>query len=275
VVDAAFILPDDHPLKPYFTWGVNACMEAMTEQLVKSGRRVHSPPGGVFRCSGRAHWINAKRCSAWQYAWVVWSLGNAVDKGFAAAEAVRDWAAGYIVGFYISDDEFTAPDGKVYRYDPRDAIPYSTATELLETKVVPKEVTITDKDGTTRKKTVQDIKVIGTIRFLENYGEIWYYTKLNADNAYHDGTGVMTRPDAYGTWPLREQGWGHGMVWNHVKLRQEKGYGWHRYGAWVGLVSALEGGVPGARKAWQVMTALAAKKAIYGYEMVPRLDHAP
>jgi hypothetical protein len=34
------------------------------------------------------------RCSTWMYAWVVWTLGNAADKGFDNAPAVRDWAAG-------------------------------------------------------------------------------------------------------------------------------------------------------------------------------------
>ncbi len=257
VVDAAFILPDGHPLLACFTWGVTDCMRQMTRQLVESGRKVHSPPGGVFRCSGRANWVNAKRCSAWQYAWVVWSLGNTADKGFAEAEAVRDWAADYIVGFYTSTDEFKAPDGETYRYDPRDAMPYSTATQLLDTKVV-------TKNG---ERTVQ---AVGTGKFLENYGAIWYYTKLNEDNSFHDPAGLTTAPDANGHWPLRAKGWGHGMTYNTFKKRQERWWAWHRYGAWVGIVSAVEGDVARAREAWKIMTRLASKKAIYGYEMVPR-----
>jgi hypothetical protein len=190
---------------------------------------------------------------------VVWSLGNAADKGFPGAEAVRDWAAEYIVGFYTSRDEFRGPDGKIYRYDPRDAIPYSTATEVLKAEVV---------DGGDGKMQIKLLD--GKGRFIENYGEIWYYTKLNVDNSYHDNRGLTTSPDSSGNWPLRERGWGHGMTWNSYQGRQERWWGWHRYGAWVGLVSALEGGVPGAREAWDVMRSLAAKEAIYGYEMVPR-----
>jgi len=262
VVDAAFVLPGDHPLRAYFAWGVNDCMGQMTDRLVKSGRRVHSPLHGNFRSSGRAGWVNAKHCSAWQYAWVVWSLGNAADKGFAKARAVRHWAAEYIVGLYTSDDEFKRPDGKVYRYDPRDAMAYSTATELVETEVV------TDAKG------VRRVKVTGPGRRLENYGEVWYYTKLNVDNSYHEPAGLLTKPDADGQWPLRDRGWGHGMTWNSFHRRQERWWGWHRYGAWVALVSALEGGVPGARKAWDVMRSLAGKDGIYGYEMVPRTPPA-
>jgi hypothetical protein len=258
VVDAAYILPDDHPLLPYFTWSVNDCMDQMTRRLVRSGRRVHSPIGGVFRCSGRADWVNAKRCSAWQCAWAVWSLGNAADKGFVKAEAVRDWAAAYIVGFYASDDEFTAPDGKTYRYDPRDAMPYSTATQLLETAVV------TDEDG--RKR----IRVLGEGDYLENYGAIWYYTKLNEDNSFTYTQEPSTRPDANGNWPLRKAGWGRGLAYMPATGETRKAWGWHRYGAWVGLVVALEAGVPKAQEAWDTMRRLASEDAIYGYEMTPR-----
>ena len=258
VVDAAFILPDDHPLVPCFAWGVNDCMDQMTRQLVQSDRKVHSPPGSVFRSSGRTNWVNAKRCSAWQVAWVAWSLGNAVDKGFVKAEAVRDWAAEYIVGFYTSDDEFQAPDGKTYRYDPKDAMPYSTATQLVKTEVV------TDKDGKKR------IKVLGDGPVLDNYGAVWYYTKVNEDNSYHDPNGLATQPDAAGQWPTRAAGWGHGMTYNAVTQKQERQYNWHRYGAWVALVSALEGNVPKADEAWNVMRPMAGTKGIYGYEMVPR-----
>ncbi len=260
VVDAAYVLPDDHPLLSYFTWGVNDCMDRMTEQLVNSGRRVHSPIGGVFRCSGRADWVSAKRCSAWQYAWVVWSLGNTADKGFGEkARPVRDWAAEYIVGLYTSDDEFTAPDGKTYRYDPRDAMTYSTATQLVVAEAV------TGSNG------IKTFRALRDGPFLENYGAIWYYTKLNEDNSFDYNKGPTTQPDADGNWPLRETGWGHGQAYSPSTGETRKAWGWHRYGAWVGMVTALEADVPNARQAWQTMTSMAGP-ATYGYEMVPRVE---
>ncbi|HET6429388.1 MAG TPA: hypothetical protein VFJ30_13310 [Phycisphaerae bacterium] len=259
VVDAAFILPDGDPLKDYFAWGVNDCMDQMNKRMVQSGRRVHAPPAGNFTSSGRPHWVNAKHCSVWQYSWVVWSLGNAVDKGFAKAAPVRDWTAEYIVGFYTSDDEFKAPDGKTYRYDPRDAVAYSTAIEVVKTEVV------TGPDG---KKTVKMVEGAG--RPLENYGEIWYYTKLNVDNSFHDNTGLVTAPDAKGNWPLREKGWGAGMTWNAYAGKQERWWAWHRYGSWVALVTAVEADVPKAKEAWKIMTSLTGKDGEYGYEMIPR-----
>ena len=67
VVDAAFVLPDGHPRLAYFTKGIHKCIDEMTQTLVKSSRRVHSPIVGVFQCSGRQNWVNATRCSAWMY----------------------------------------------------------------------------------------------------------------------------------------------------------------------------------------------------------------
>ena len=65
----------------------------------------------------------------------------------------------------------------------------------------------------------------------ESYGEMWYYTKLNEDNAWSQATGGPPEPDAQGHWPLRENG-GHGFAWDVSRQQQTRQYGWHRYGAW-------------------------------------------
>ena len=111
--------------------------------------------------------------------------------------------------------------------------------------------------------------MVRKIKDLENYGEIWYYTKMNEDNAFVYDKGPSTRPDAQGNWPLREEGWGHGHAFSAVDGRTYRWWAWHRYGAWVGLVAALEGGMPNADEAWNVMTSLAGP-AQYGFELVPR-----
>lgn len=260
VADAAFILPDDHPLRGYFEEGVNRCMDEMTEGLVRSGRRVHSAPEGSWQGSGRLYWVNARYGSAWQYAWVVWALGNAVDKGFPKATVVRDWAAEYVVGLYTSDDAYTAPDGTVYRYDPRDAMTYSTAIERLETRI---------ETNAAGRRTVSIVRNLGPI---ENYGEVWYLTKMNEDNAWSLPAGPTTSPGTDGSWPLRPDGWGHGRTWDPVKAESRPSYGWHRYGAWPGLVTAVEANVPRALDAWRIMTELAGTSGEYDMEMVPRRD---
>jgi hypothetical protein len=45
---------------------------------------------------------------------------------------------------------------------------------------------------------------------------------------------------------------------------------WHRYGAWVGLVSALNGEAEGADEAWDVMVRLAGAGSQHGFDMQPR-----
>lgn len=253
VADAAFLLPTTDPLQGYYTREVRAYLKRYEEGYMHRGRKLHYGPDVTYS-SGRMRWINATFCSTWQYAWLVWSFHNAVDRGFPEAAKIRDWTGEYIVGFYTSDDEFTGPDGKVYRYDPRDAMCYSTPTALLETKIVTKG---------DRREIVPGRR----IRNIDNYGEVWYYTKLNEDNAWSSATGgLKTSPDADGNWPLKEAGgWGHG---------NKKSRGWHRYGGWIGIVSALEANVPNARRAYETMYKLAGPtdpRDPCPIEMVPRI----
>ncbi|MHC4404760.1 MAG: hypothetical protein ACYTG0_34345 [Planctomycetota bacterium] len=267
VVDAAFILPDDHPLVGYFSDGVSRCLDEMTDGLVKSSRRVHCPTTGNFQCSGRQNWVNAMRCSAWMYAWVVWALGNAADKGFEKAPAVRDWAAEYIVGLYTSEDEFLAPDGKTYRYDPRDAMPYSTAIATLKTKVVDKQVPAGDGAGT---KTVKSVEVVDwEPQYSDNYGAVWYYTKLNVDNGWYDERGPDRLPDENGVWPLLSDGFGGGMMYWAYDRKQRPHFNYHLQ-AMTGLAVAVEAGVPGAQEAWKRMMELGGRQGEYGIQIVPR-----
>ncbi len=271
VVDAAFILPDDHPLVGYFTDGVNKCLDEMTDGLVKSGRQVHCPPAGVFQCSGRQNWVNAMRCSTWMYSWVVWALGNAADKGFDNAPPVRDWAAEYIVGLYTSEDEFKAPDGNVYRYDPRDAMPYSTAIARLETKVIDRKVTVTDKSGNKSTKTVKGLEVVDwESKYLDNYGAIWYYTKQNVDNGWYNERGLERLPDENGVWPLLETGFGGGMMYWAYDRKIRPHFNYHLE-AMTGLSVAVEAGLPNAEKAWNRAVELGGHKGEYGIQIAPRV----
>ncbi len=114
------------------------------------------------------------------------------------------------------------------------------------------------------------IRVLGEGPYLENYGAIWYYTKLNEDNSFSYDKGPSTEPDAGGNWPLRQDGWGHGYTYSPSTGETRPGYLWYRYGAWVALVTALEADVPRAREAWDTMRSLAGKDGLYGYEMIPR-----
>ena len=204
--------------------------------------------------SGRAHWVNCRRTSTWQYAWIVWSLGNAVAKGFECAAPARDWTAEYLVGLYTNEDEFEAPDGETYRFDPRDAMQYDFATSLWTWKPV-------------QKRGQVQTELVKRLVDFDNYAEAWYWTKVNADNAYSDREGLRRRPDRDGVWPTNQPGWGHGL-----RANGERAYNWHRYGAWNGIVAAVEGRVEGAGEAWKAMTAHAGPGSQHGFDMWPSAE---
>ena len=282
VTDAAFILPDRHPLLPYYTKLLDKCFAEMNKGFVQSGWHVHSPLGGVFQCSGRQNWVNATRCSVWMYAWVVWGLDNAVNKGFEAAKPVRDWAAEYIVGLYTSDDEFQAPDGKTYKIDPRDAMAYSTAIALLDTKVVDIKIPVTDKrgksildeNGKPTFKMGKGVKVATwKPKHIDNYAAVWYYTKLNVDNGWYPQRGLEQLPDAKGVWPLRPPGKGFGggkmyWVWNR---RVSPHFNYHLQ-ALTALSTAIDAEIPKAKEAWKLALQFGAKRGKYGIQIVPRAE---
>jgi len=261
-VDAAYILPDNHPLLPFFRKAINKCIDEMTNRYVKSDRRVHSPDTGNFQCSGRQNWVNAMRCSAWMYAWCVWAFGNAAEKDFPKAAACRDWSAGFIVGLYTSDDEFKAPDGKTYKIDPRDAMPYSTAIALLPTKIVKLK---NGKDGVklTAWKPEQ----------FENFAAIWYYTKLNVDNGWYDQRGLEFLPDDKGVWPLRPigKGFGAGKMWWAWARKCSPHFNYHMEAS-TGMSMACDAGIPKAKDAWKLMMKFGAKRGEYGINIIPRCD---
>ena len=281
--DAAFILPDRHPLLGYYTGLLDKCFDQMNAKLVKSGRRVHSPQGGVFQCSGRQNWVNAMRCSTWMYSWVVWALGNAADKGFDKAEPVRDWAAEFIVGLYTSDDEFKAPDGKTYKYNPRDAMPYSTAIALLDTKVVDIKMRVTDKrgrpipdaNGKPQFKMGKGVKLVSwSPKHLDNYGAIWYYTKVNIDNGWYGSRGLDRLPDKKGVWPLRKRGFGNGKMYWAWTRRVTPHFNYHLQ-AMTGMTTAIEARIPKAKEAWDLLMKFGASRGEYGIQMVPRSKDEP
>ncbi len=279
VVDAAFILPTGHPLQGYFTKSVNTYL-ARFDPLIQSPRKIHYVRDRYTR-SGMAHLINVNTCAPWQHSWLIWSLHNAVLKGFDNAREPRAWVAAYTIGLYTSKDEYVAPDGKTYTFDPRDANQYFLATSLMKatptTRTAKKVVTV---DGKEVKKEVQ----VRTVRVdrksavpIDNYGAVWYWSKVNWDNSYYEyaGKDLDVRPDDNGVWPIREKGWGHGMKYSRFRKKQERAYPWHRYGAWNGLTAAYEADIPGAKEAYDVMTKLAGgagkRNRKYAFEMVPQV----
>ena len=171
----------------------------------------------------------------------------------------------------IEADEFQAPDGKVYRYDPRDAMPYSTAIALLETEVVDIKVPVADQSGSKTFKTVKGVKQVDwQPKYLDNYGAVWYYTKLNVDNGWYSERGLEHLPDENGVWPLRGNGFGGGMMYWAYDHKQRPHFNYHLQ-AMTGLSVAIEAGAAKAENAWKLMMELGGHTGEYGIQIVPRV----
>jgi hypothetical protein len=158
--DAAFILPDGHPMKQYLSDFVRRTVEYM----VKLGKGPTETYWEQKNCDNGSHnYPFGSSTYLWQHTIFVYALENASRKGFypAAAEA-RDLAADFLIRLYAAEDEFKAPNGKTYRTMPQGAIPYYTATTVHR-------LDYTDPNN---------VKVLSTKDITGNTAEVFYYTML-------------------------------------------------------------------------------------------------
>ncbi|MCG3179108.1 MAG: hypothetical protein BIFFINMI_01439 [Phycisphaerae bacterium] len=166
--DAAFILPDAHPMKRYFIDYVQRSLDYQVECMKDMG--AYYADNARRTVSGRKDFVCSGQFSMWQQAYYLCMLDNAARKGFASAANVRDKGADLLLRLYEGKEEFKAPDGKVYRSLPNLAIPYSTAVNLMRV------------DWTDPAKP--KVNVLRNI--TANSGEVFYYSMLNAQHAYTD-----------------------------------------------------------------------------------------
>ena len=176
VTDAAFLLPDDHPRKAYLADVVERNIDALAQMLTEHGDLFTDRQR---KCSGRLWYVCSNQVSTWQCGWLIWALDNAARKGFPAAAAVRDGAADILLRLYEGDEEFAAPNGKVYRWDPSYAMAYQVAVDLLQVEFL--------DDGTEKDTFLRDI--------TGNTGEMYYYTMVNDCHKYWFGD-----PADYAAW---------------------------------------------------------------------------
>jgi len=211
VTDAAFLLPDRHPRKQYLIDYVHRNLANWRKILDKNGHLM----SGKRKVSGRQHWVCARQGSMWQYAWLVWSLDNTARKGWPAAIPIRDGAGDLILRLYEGKEEFKAPNGKVYRYDPRHAMPYSLAISLVQVEFLDNGRELdTDRGSITN-----------------NTGAMYYYTMVNVNHQHFFGN----RKKAYEAWRaklpgkvMRPEDW-HLDPAFEATFREKPG-GWHDYG---------------------------------------------
>ena len=172
LTDAAFLLPDAHPLKRYFNERVHATLLRWQGMSVDTNKKLHVIQDGSWRISGRNDYVCALRISPWMYTWFVWSLDNTARKGFDEAAAIRDWCAEFIIGLYTDRTPFRAPDGKTYVMDPEVAMSYSMPVALVKPNVEP---------GVW--------KTYEYLRPFESYGEMYYYYLVNESNQFRGSEG--------------------------------------------------------------------------------------
>ena len=163
--DAAFLLPDRHPRKAYLIDYVNRNLTMLQARLDKNG---HLFGRQKRKCSGRKHFVCSSQPSPWMYTWLCWSLDNTARKGWPQAATLRDGAADFLLRLYEGAEEFTAPNGKVYRYNPKHAMAYSIAIDLIQVEYL---------DNGYEKDTS-----LGSI--TDNTGAVYYYTLVNDCHKY-------------------------------------------------------------------------------------------
>jgi len=164
VTDAAFLLPDRHERKQYLSQYVDRNLSDMRQRLDKRGHLLSGPRN----CSGRKRWVCSGQTSIWQYTWLVWSLDNTARKGWPRSAQVRDDAADILPRLYAGQEEFTAPNGRTYRFEFKGGMPYSLATDLIQVEF-----------------TEEGREADQFLRPITNTGEMYYYTLVNISNMYY------------------------------------------------------------------------------------------
>jgi hypothetical protein len=118
---AAYITPDIHPLKAYFTAQLAANIDWYTATYVKGNPNklgIYDGSGeGAFQLGGTPAGTGV---APWQDDYFTWAIGHLVELGFSAAEPLLKWKAQFVVGRLTAPgfDPIMAAD---YFYKVRDA----------------------------------------------------------------------------------------------------------------------------------------------------------
>ncbi|HET7662498.1 MAG TPA: hypothetical protein VFK31_02570 [Rhodanobacteraceae bacterium] len=97
MADAAWLLPDDYPLKAEFNANVVDSLKYWNKKYT------HNPQANPLALmnGGPVYNVNGGKRNAiapWQHNFLTWSAGHAAELGFAGAAAFRDWLARFEIG---------------------------------------------------------------------------------------------------------------------------------------------------------------------------------
>lgn len=118
--DAAYILPDNDPLKAYFNQIVANNIawynQNYTDNPGANALHIITNGGAVGYANGKAVWTGTP---IWQQSMFVWSVGNLNDLGFAGANRLLAWLAPFQVGL-MTDPGFCWIVATKYQLQVRD-----------------------------------------------------------------------------------------------------------------------------------------------------------
>ncbi len=121
LAQAAYITPDDHPMKQYF---IDRVINNITDRTNKWANPSANNLGGIQDFD----WARRGQYSPWQNDWFVWVFGYLVELGFDEATTMRDWLSQWPTGrMGQADDEFCFLYAATYNYK-QGGIGYSDET---------------------------------------------------------------------------------------------------------------------------------------------------
>ncbi len=110
MVNAAWLLPDQYPLKAEFNASVNNAIQDFNTKYTDNPNA--SPLGLLMTYGALAYNIDGGQgngMAPWQHDFLTWSAGHAADLGFAGAAAFRNWLARFEIG--LMTDWQSHPNG--------------------------------------------------------------------------------------------------------------------------------------------------------------------
>ncbi len=109
MADAAWLLPDNYPLKAEFNASVN---NSLADWNQKYTNNPNANPLHVMDTGAVYHVNGGKRngVAPWQHNFLTWSAGHAAELGFAGAAAFRNWLAKFEIGL-MTDWQNNPSDG--------------------------------------------------------------------------------------------------------------------------------------------------------------------
>ena len=105
VADAAYILPDDAPLKSYFEQKLDYNLQLIVSEIAETSPDVIS---GLM--------VGAAMYHPWQDDFYSWVIGTIAARGNELAQEISEWKAGYTAGRYLAEDFGFDPGGATSYY---------------------------------------------------------------------------------------------------------------------------------------------------------------